>query len=62
VEKILTSIYRMDLITWLIRLFERVEKTKKSYDPNDLVVYEDETPMKEKIYELTQKRVKFVEV
>ena len=47
----------MDLITWLIRLFERVEKTKKSYDPNDLVVYEDETPMKEKIYELTQKRV-----
>ena len=61
-EKILTSIYRMDLISWLIRLFERVEKTKKSYDPNDLVVYDEDTPMKEKIYELTKKRGNFVEV
>jgi hypothetical protein len=53
----------MDLISWLIRLFERVEKTKKSYDPNDLVVYDEDTPMQEKIYELlTKKRGNFVEV
>ncbi len=53
----------MDLISWLIRLFERVEKTKKSYDPNDLVVYYEDTPMQEKIYELlTKKRGKIVEV
>ena len=51
----------MDLIIWLIRLFERVEKTKKTYDPNDLVVYEEYKPMNIVLEELTlKKRVKFL--
>ena len=57
----------MDIIAkclkWIIKGGVVGERSSLPYDPNDLVVYDEDTPMQEKIYELlTKKRGNFVEV